>query len=229
MSGGAGALERVIKRSGRQRQAPEERCDLCGAAVGGTHRHVVETERQELLCACTPCSLLFERDGAARGRYRLVPDRRVRLDAEELPGGLDVPVGLAYFVKSTAEGRVVARYPSPMGATHWELDVATWATLEARLPPLRELRPDVEALLVNTVRGAGECWIVPIDDCYRLVALLRREWRGLSGGSRVWEEVREFKVGRWKLLPYVCRIELRDGSAKPALNAYRTIALQNAG
>jgi hypothetical protein len=53
----------------------------------------------------------------------------------------------------------------------------------------------VEALLVNTARGAAECWIVPIDDCYRLVALLRREWRGLSGGSRVWEEVRTFFAG----------------------------------
>jgi hypothetical protein len=192
VTGGAGALNRVIKRSARPREAPEERCDLCGAPVGGTHRHVLETERQELLCACTACSLLFDQDGAGRGRYRLVPDRRVRLDAEELPGRLEVPVGLAYFVNSTAEGRVVAHYPSPMGATRWELDVATWAALEACLPQLRRLRPDVEALLVNTARGASECWIVPIDDCYRLVALLRREWRGLSGGSRVWEEVRAF-------------------------------------
>jgi hypothetical protein len=195
VSGGAGALDRVIKRSVRPRQAPEERCDLCGAPVAATHRHVLETERQELLCACTACSLLFDQDGAGRGRYRLVPDRRVRLDGQQLLGWLEVPVGLAYFVKSTAEGRVVARYPSPMGATRWELDVATWAALEARLSDLRELRPDVEALLVNTARGAAECWIVPIDDCYRLVALLRREWRGLSGGSRVWEEVRAFFAG----------------------------------
>jgi Family of unknown function (DUF5947) len=195
VTGGAGALDRVIKRSVRPRQAPEERCELCGAPVGAGHRHVLETDRQELRCACTACSLLFDQDGAAGGRYRLVPDRRVRLDGEELLGRLDVPVGLAYFVKSTTEGRVVARYPSPMGATHWELDVTTWAALEAGLPRLRELRPDVEALLVNTVRGARECWIVPVDDCYRLVALLRREWRGLSGGSRVWEEVGAFFAG----------------------------------
>jgi hypothetical protein len=195
VNGGAGALDRVIKRSVRPRETPEERCDLCGASVAGTHRHVLETERQELLCACTACSLLFDQDGAGRGRYRLVPDRRVRLAAEELPERVEVPVGLAYFVKSTAEGRVVAWYPSPMGATRWELDVATWTALEARLPQLRQLRPDVEALLVNTARGASECWIVPIDDCYRLVALLRREWRGLSGGSRVWEEVRTFFDG----------------------------------
>jgi len=32
-----------------------------------------------------------------------------------------------------------------------------------------------------------------------------------------WGEITEFRVGRWKLLPYACRIELRDGSAKVAL------------
>lgn len=195
MSGGAGALDRVIRRSARPHEAPEDRCELCGAVLAGTHRHVLETERRELLCACTACSLLFDQDGAGRGRYRLVPDRRVRLDAEELLGRLETPVGLAWFVKSTAEGRVVAQYPSPMGTTRWELDVATWATLEARRPELGTMRPDVEALLVNTTRGASECWIVPIDDCYRLVALLRREWRGLSGGSRVWGEVQAFFAG----------------------------------
>jgi hypothetical protein len=47
-------------------------------------------------------------------------------------------------------------------------------------------------LLVNTTRDADEHWIVPIDDCYRLVAVIRREWRGLSGGSRVWPAIDGF-------------------------------------
>jgi hypothetical protein len=33
---------------------------------------------------------------------------------------------------------------------------------------------------------------VPIDDCYRLVALIRQEWRGLSGGTTVWPAVDRF-------------------------------------
>jgi hypothetical protein len=33
---------------------------------------------------------------------------------------------------------------------------------------------------------------VPIDDCFALVTLVRREWRGLSGGTRVWPEIDRF-------------------------------------
>jgi hypothetical protein len=33
---------------------------------------------------------------------------------------------------------------------------------------------------------------MPIDECYRLVGLIRLNWRGLSGGSEVWEEVDKF-------------------------------------
>jgi hypothetical protein len=51
---------------------------------------------------------------------------------------------------------------------------------------------DVEALLVNQVRGAREHFLVPIDECYSLVGLIRMRWRGLSGGREVWEEIGQF-------------------------------------
>ena len=57
---------------------------------------------------------------------------------------------------------------------------------------LAELQPDVEALLVNRARGARRHLIVPIDDCYRLVAVIRTTWKGLSGGREVWEEIARF-------------------------------------
>ena len=62
---------------------------------------------------------------------------------------------------------------------------------------LRELEPDVEALLVNRVgqsRGSApaEYYIVPIDACYKLVGLIRIHWRGLSGGTEVWQEIGNF-------------------------------------
>jgi hypothetical protein len=57
------------------------------------------------------------------------------------------------------------------------------------------MAPAVQALLVDTARGADEHWLVPIDDCYRLVALIRREWRGLSGGSTVGPAVEAFFAG----------------------------------
>ena len=54
------------------------------------------------------------------------------------------------------------------------------------------MTPEVEALLVNTTRGRGEYWLTPIDDCFALVALVRREWQGMSGGTRVWQEIDHF-------------------------------------
>ncbi|HVD58110.1 MAG TPA: DUF5947 family protein, partial [Thermoleophilaceae bacterium] len=52
--------------------------------------------------------------------------------------------------------------------------------------------PDVEALLVNRARGARQHFIVPIEDPYRLVALIRSRWRGLTGGQEVWEGIESF-------------------------------------
>jgi len=56
--------------------------------------------------------------------------------------------------------------------------------MQERCPTLRDLVPGIQALLVNTVRGAREHWIVPVDDCYRLVALVRREWQESAGDDR---------------------------------------------
>ncbi len=61
-----------------------------------------------------------------------------------------------------------------------------------RHPELRILEPDMQALLVNTARDQQEHWLVPIDDCFRLFAVVRREWKDLSGGSRVWLEIEQF-------------------------------------
>ncbi len=52
--------------------------------------------------------------------------------------------------------------------------------------------PDVEALLVNRVGDRRDYFIAPIDSCYELVGLLRVHWRGLSGGTEVWERVAGF-------------------------------------
>jgi hypothetical protein len=91
---------------------------------------------------------------------------------------------MAFFFHSSAAGRVVAFYPSPLGATESLLDV------DDRV--LEELEPDVEAVLVNRARGARQHFLVPIEDAYRLVGLIRIHWRGLSGGTQVWDEIERF-------------------------------------
>lgn len=186
------ALRRTIQRP-RPSTDPAEHCQLCDADIPGTHRHMLEEQSGEVLCVCHACRLLFEREAAGRGHYRLIPDRRIRLPAFDT-GGLGVPVGLAFFI-AQSDGRVIAHYPSPMGVTQWELDHPAWQEVIRERPEIAELVPAVEAILVNTTRGATEHWLVPIDDCYRLVAVIRRHWRGLSGGDQVWPAIDRFFAG----------------------------------
>jgi hypothetical protein len=54
------------------------------------------------------------------------------------------------------------------------------------------LEPDVEALLVNRIGDARECYRVGVDECYRLAGLIRTNWHGLSGGSEVWAAIARF-------------------------------------
>ena len=87
---------------------------------------------------------------------------------------------------------MVAFYPSPGGATE-SLPVAEeWQALAEENPVLRELEPDVEALLVNRLGPAPEHYRVCIDECYKLVGTVRTHWRGFSGGAAVWEEIARF-------------------------------------
>jgi Family of unknown function (DUF5947) len=151
---------------------------------------MLDEQRGELLCACRACTLLFQRDAAGRAHYRLIPERRTRLPAFS-PHELGVPVGLVFFVPDGG-GSATAHYPSPMGATSWHVEPEQWQALRQRCPPIRDLTPGVQALLVNTARGAREHWIVPLDDCYRLVALIRQAWTGLSGGAHVWPAIERF-------------------------------------
>jgi len=57
---------------------------------------------------------------------------------------------------------------------------------------LADMEADGEALLVSRARGMHEHWLVPIDDCYELVGLIRSRWKGLAGGEEVWEAIDRF-------------------------------------
>lgn len=182
--------------AGAPTPAAEERCDLCGELLPPEHRHLVDVESRELKCTCQACRILFDRKEAGGGHFRLIPDRRLRLDGfvmDDLAwASLAIPVDMAFFFHATPAGRVVAFYPGPMGATESQLELGTWAALVAANPVLAELEQDVEALLVNRARGAREHWLVGLDECYALVGLMRTRWHGLSGGAEVWEEIDRF-------------------------------------
>ena len=102
-----------------------------------------------------------------------------------------IPINMAFFYRSSVAGRVVVYYPSPAGAIESLLDLESWQETVEHNPILKEMETDTEALLVNRVQAA-EYFIVPIDQCYRLVGLIRSKWKGLSGGTEVWESINSF-------------------------------------
>ena len=134
-----------------------EHCDLCGEPIPPEHRHLLEVSTREMMCACRPCSILFDREAASEGRYRLVPDRRLFLEDFEMSDAqwdsLRIPVDMAFFFYSTPAERVVAFYPSPMGPTESLLKLSAWEELETHNPVLKGMKRDVEALLVNREIG----------------------------------------------------------------------------
>jgi hypothetical protein len=175
-------------------RATRERCDLCSVELAEEHAHLVESASRRLCCACDACAVLF--DSQAAGTYRRVPRDVWLLDDFRLSdvqwAGLQLPIELAFFLHSTPAKRVVALYPSPGGATEALPPPEAWEALADDNPVLRRLEPDVEALLVNRLAAAPEYYRVGIDQCYRLVGVVRTHWRGLSGGTAVWQEIARF-------------------------------------
>jgi hypothetical protein len=191
---GAAANALASLRRFAQSRAAAERCDLCGEALAPDHPHLVEPAARRLRCACEACGILFSGEGA--GRFRRVPRRVQLVDDFRLDDGqwegLNLPINLAFFLHSTPAGQIVAIYPSPGGATEALPPPDAWQALAEANPVLRELEPDVEALLVNRLASPPVYCRVGIDLCYRLVGVVRTHWRGLSGGPRVWEEIARF-------------------------------------
>jgi hypothetical protein len=174
-------------------ETPVEHCGLCGVSLPAEHEHLCAPGERKLVCSCTACALLVTSEHAARYR-RVTP----KLEAFPLRvtesdwTALGVPVGLAFFSRGTGVGGVVAVYPSPAGPLESLVEENVWQSLVASNPALRDFEPDVEALLVNRVRGASDSFRCSIDHCYHLIGLVRTHWRGFSGGPELWDTVDAF-------------------------------------
>ncbi|HLN77521.1 MAG TPA: DUF5947 family protein [Nocardioidaceae bacterium] len=172
-----------------------ERCDMCAEPIAEDHPHVVDLESRALMCTCRGCYLLFT-DQQAQLRYRAVPDRYLSFPGFTIEARhwdeLQIPVGLAFLFRNSVQGRSIAFYPSPAGATESELPLEAWDRIVDANPELALLLPDVEALLVRHVDGSAKCNLVPIDACYELVGRLRLLWRGFDGGREMRDAMDEF-------------------------------------
>jgi hypothetical protein len=159
-----------------------QRCDLCGTELPADHRHLLQLEERRIDCACESCFAMRSGDP----EYRPTGTRVVWLDglemSDELWASFQIPIGLAFLMRSSTVGRVAALYPSPAGATECELYLESWNRLCADNPVLEGLETDGEALIVNRLVDPPQYAIAPIDDCYRLVGIVKTNWEGISGG-----------------------------------------------
>lgn len=169
---------------------------MCAEPLGREHSHLADLIERSVRCACRGCHLLFTRQGAARGRYRAVPERYLHDPhfplAERQWDRLQVPVRMVFLLRNAEQERTLACYPSPAGATEALPPPGAAEEIRRLNPALADPADDVEALLLHRHEGRCEAFLLPIDACYRLVGLIRTRWKGFDGGSEAWQAVGGF-------------------------------------
>jgi hypothetical protein len=194
-------VRRMAAWAGAREQPPQSRaapvaltatCELCPIGIGEDHRHLLDLEERRIVCVCETCWSMRSGDP----RYRPTGVRTLWLEdfvmPEEVWASFQIPIGLAFLLRSAVTGSVVALYPSPAGATESELELTAWDELCAANPILERLEPDAEALVVNRTAKEHQYAIVPTDQAYRLVGLIKSRWEGISGGREVDVAIAEY-------------------------------------
>ncbi|CAN5444073.1 DUF5947 family protein [soil metagenome] len=155
---------------------------MCGKPIPADHRHLLHLEERRIICTCESCLAMRAGDR----ELRPTGTRFVWLEDFDLPdedwATFSIPIGLAFFMHSTVTKKLTALYPSPAGATESELELDTWVRLTKMNPILGTMEADIEALIVNRMTTPHEHVIAPIDECYRLVGMIKMSWEGISGG-----------------------------------------------
>lgn len=173
-------------------EAAIEKCNFCGRVLSADHRHLVDLSAMKFMCTCEMCMITM----AESGIYKPLPQRHLQLEGFKMSDSLWsdflIPVNMAFFVFSSGRNGTVAYYPAPTGATESKLKMEPWYQLVQLNPMLRDLTPDLEALLVNRLEAEGQYYIVPIDTCYKLIGMIRVTWKGIFGGKEVNDIIGQF-------------------------------------
>lgn len=169
-----------------------EKCFFCGLVLPEDHRHLVDLSAMKFMCTCEMCMITK----AESGTYKPLPQRSLRLEgfnmSDQLWSDFLIPVNMAFFVVSAKRNGTVAYYPAPTGATESKLKMEAWNNLAELNPILNTLTSDLEALLINRLDDTGEYYIVPIDNCYKLIGMIRIAWKGIFGGKETNDTIRKF-------------------------------------
>jgi hypothetical protein len=185
----------VVLRQFVRKRSQVERCETCGEALHPNHEHNFDRTRRTLRCTCPLCAL------AQDDIYPRMPKSARALPhfkmSEQQWNNLAIPVALAFFSYRTLADTIgattiVVQYPGPAGVLESQVSVDNWEDLCLQNQELRNLLPDVQALLVNRVGSVRGYFIVPIDACFRLSGLIRRHWQGFSGGAALWVQIATF-------------------------------------
>ena len=173
-------------------RAETAHCELCPLSIGEDHRHLLQLDERRIICVCETCWSMRSGDPEFRppGVRTLWLEDFVMPD--EVWAAFQIPIGLAFLLRSSVTGSVVALYPSPAGATESELELTAWDALCEANPVLDRLEPDAEALIVNRTAAEHQYAIVPTDQAYRLVGLVKSRWEGISGGKGLDDAIAAF-------------------------------------
>jgi hypothetical protein len=167
-------------------------CELCPIGIGEDHRHLLHLGERRIICVCETCWSMRSGDP----EFRPPGVRTLWLEDFVMPQDVwtafQIPIGLAFMLRSSVSGSIIALYPSPAGATESELELTAWDALCAANPILERLEPDAEALIVNRTTPEHQYAIVPTDQCYRMVGLIKSRWEGITGGKGVDAAIAEF-------------------------------------
>jgi Fe-S cluster biogenesis protein NfuA len=170
----------------------EGTCELCPLGLSEDHRHLLHLVERRIICVCETCWSMRSGDP----EFRPPGSRTLWLEGFSMPdeiwSAFQIPIGLAFLIHSSVTQGVVALYPSPVGATESELELTAWSALCELNPVLEQLEPDAEALIVNRTGDEHQYAIVPVDQCYRMVGLVKERWEGITGGRGVEEAIDGF-------------------------------------
>ncbi len=192
---GWAAPRAALPGKGTSAVATTGHCELCPVGLSEDHRHLLQLDERRIVCVCETCWSIRSGDP----EFRATGARTVWLEdfvlADDVWAAFGIPIGLAFMMRSSLDGRIVAMYPSPAGATESELELEAWGRLEAANPALARMEPDAEALIVNRIARPAQYVVVPIDQAYKLVGLIKARWEGISGGTQTEDAVAEFFAG----------------------------------